>query len=211
MREKYDAVNFFKKFVTDMQVDKYNKASFDFGVGFIGKNAYICNNIMCGRLKVYDNLPCSPLYWSYECENSVRMPDELLNRIRGYEFDKVSSKVIFLRVKDIRAAIPKLTPLKKCVSNMRIEADNDTVMLSAVKHGLTLSQIYCKKNFYSGKEVSKDEDFQGVVEINLFYLEKIALENSFNCDIIGIRLKNNSAQIFARKENKKVDYIIKIM
>lgn len=192
-----------------MQIDKYNRANLDFGVGFIGKNAYICNNIMCGRLRICDNLPCPPLYWSYEDENSVKMPDELLGRIREYEFDAVDAKVIFLRIKDIKSAIPKLTPLKKCVSYMRIEADDDTFKLSAIKQKTVLSQIYCKKNFYRGKEVPQSEDFQGIAEINLFYLEKIALENSLSCDIIGIRLKNNSAQIFARKDGNRVDYIIK--
>ena len=137
------------------------------------------------------------------------MPDVLHQRILGYPFDANGAKVIFLRVKDIAAAIPKLTPLKKCVSNMRIDVDADTVKLSAVKQGATLSQIFCKKNFFKGKEVPECENFQGFFEINLFYLEKIALENSFQSDIIGIRIKNHSAQIFIRRGGERADYLIR--
>lgn len=210
MLSKIEAADFFEKFATDMQVDKYNKAELDYGVGFIGKYAYISNNIMCGRIKISDGLPCPPLYWSYEVQNSVDMPQHFKDRIRGFAFDCVDTKTLFLRVKDMHAVIPKLTPLKKCASYLRIECDDKQIKLSAEKSGSTLSQVYCPKNFYKGRELSKDESFQGVAKINLFYAEKIALENSLNCDIIGVRFKNNSAQFFIRRGGERVDYVIKI-
>lgn len=206
---KIDAAKFFKNFAQDMQIDKYHKAELDHGVGFIGRYAYISNDIMCGRARVNDGIPCSPLYWSYGEEESVKMPNVFRERLRTFVFDEINTKVLFLRTKDIREAIPKLTPLKKCVSDLVIRSDSQCIKLSAEKAGTTLSQIYCPKNFYKGKELSPSEGFQGIARVNLFYVEKIALENSLNCDIIGVRFKNNSAQFFTRREGEKVDYIIK--
>ena len=72
-----------------------------------------------------------------------------------------------------------------------------------------LSQEISKKFFYRKSKVNFYEDFKGVAEINLFYFEKFALEKSGGCDIIGIRLFDDYAQLFARHHNLSTDWVIK--
>lgn len=208
VHEKTEAVEYFKSLAADMQTDKYHKAEFDYGIGFMGDYAYVSNNILRAKVKIRDRLPCTPLYWSYDDETCVSMPETFKSRISSYHFDRVDSKTVFLRVKDIAEISPKLTPLKKCVSAFRIEAEDDNMILSTVKGGSVLSQKYCEKNFFANKKMSESEKFQGVFDMNLFYIEKIALEKNFNCDIIGIRLWKKSAEIFVKKGIYKAEYII---
>lgn len=209
MREKYDAVKFFQDVSESMQADKYHRAKFDDGIGFFDKYAYVSNDIVCGRVLIKDNAPCAPLFWSLKDEISVDMPDKLRERINSFPFSNRGGKVIFLRKKDIERVIPKLTPLKKCVSSLKIIADNEKVTLQTIKQGNVLSQEICKKYFCKFKKVDVCEDFQGIAELNLFYFEKFALEKSGGCDIIGIRLFESCAQVFARHRDLKTDWVFK--
>lgn len=209
MHSKYEAVEHFRDVIEGMQADKYHRAKFDNGVGFFDKYAFVCNDIVCGRVLVKDNAPCKPLYWSLEDEISVDMPKSFRDQVNSFPFLNRGGKVVFLRKKDIARAIPKLTPLKKCVSNMRIIVNDDTITLQAVKQGIILSQEICEKYFCKFKKVNEVEDFQGIFELNLFYFEKFALEKSGGCDIIGIRLFENRTQLFARHHNLTTDWVLK--
>lgn len=211
IRTKYQATEFFKPIYDDFAADKTHNASLSQGVVFMGRYAYLVNDVCCGRLAIHDNIPDCKVFWDYGAEIAVDLDDSIRDRIRGYTFTRKGGKVLFLRKKDIAAVIPRLTPLKKSKSILRFHVTDEKVEMRAIKQNLVLQYNAVPKKFSSQRKVSTDEDFIGDFDVNLLYFEKMSLENFKESGIIGIRLlePSDTIQVFIRGAASQLDWVLR--
>ena len=209
---KYQAAEFFKPIYDDLLADKTHNGSLAHGISFMGRYAYLVNDVCCGRLAVHDNIPNCKVFWDYDKEIAVNLSDSLRDRIRGYTFLRRGGKVLFLRKRDIAAVIPKLTPLKKSKSILRFHVTEDNIEVRAIKQNLVLQYHAMPKKISAHKNVSIHEDFIGDFDVNLLYFEKMSLENFDESGIIGIRLSESSdtMQVFVRGSVSQLDWVLRI-
>lgn len=211
MREKYDAVEFFRPFLRDLASDHSYSSVETNSVLFLDKYAYAGNFNMMGQLRIYDKVPRCALMWLYNEEFCTDLTDAGAHLIQSFSFSHEDGEVLFLRKKDIWNIGCNLSAFKRKSGTVRFEVGEDDVTVTVTRQKKVLLEKTFKKIFLQNKKVTESENYQGIFEVNLLYFTLATLENSGPCDIIGLRLqkREGAMTVFVRSEGINLNYVIK--